>query len=167
ATPVSAPEPATPPPAISATAPPTGRRGKGSVADCRVTAPDLVPIRSGKLSAKVTAMSNSCITLFEPLVGTLTIKWKAARTTPILPTSSTMTLTNVSFTGYAAPWGAAYGQFSLGTNGVTGAFTGGDNGAAASNTSITSQSINDILAGCSSPAGLHTINTGLGQITLK
>src|SRR5262245_3622009 len=121
-----------PPLVISGTATSTVMRVKGSVADCTVTGPDLVSIRSGKLSGKVTAMSNSCITLFEPLVGTLTIKWKAAKTTPILPTSSTLAITNVSFSGYTAPWGAAYGQFSLGTNGVTGAFTGGDDGAASS-----------------------------------
>ena len=142
-------------------------RVKGSVAGCTVTGPHAVSIRSGKLSGKVTAASNECITLFQPLTGTITMKWKADKTTPILQTSSTLSITNVSFTGFLAPWGAAYGQFSLGTSGVTGAFTGGDNGATSSNVSLTSQDIGEILAECGSPAGLKTLNIGLAHVTLQ
>ena len=103
---------------------------KGSVAGCTVTGPNSVLIRSGKVSGKVVATSNECLTLFQSLSGTLTTKWKADKTTPIVPTSSKMSITNVSFGVFAAPWGGWYGQFSLGVGGVTGAFTGGDAGRA-------------------------------------
>ena len=140
---------------------------KASVAGCTVTGLHSVSILSGKLSGKVTAMSNECVSLFHPLTGTLTIKWKADKTTPILQTSSTLNITNVSFSTFSAPWGASYGQFSLGTSSVTGAFTGGDNGATSSNVSLTSQDIGEILAECGSPTGLKTLNTGLSQLTLQ
>lgn len=140
---------------------------KGSVAGCTVTGPNPALVRSGKVSGKVVATSNECLTLFQPLSGGLTIKWKADKTTPISPTSSKMSITNVAFGVFAAPWGGWYGQFSLGTSGVTGAFTGGDAGATSSNTSITSQDVGEILAQCASPAGLGKLTTGLGQITLQ
>jgi hypothetical protein len=140
---------------------------KGSVAGCTVTGLHPVSILSGKLSGKVTATSNECITLFQPLTGTLTIKWKADPSTPILQRSTTMQITDVTFGGFGAPWGASYGQFSLGTSGVTGAFTGGDNGATSSNVSLTSQDIGEILAECGSPTGLKTLNTGLSQLKLQ
>jgi len=152
---------------IGGTATSTGMRVKGSVAGCTVAGPSSPSILSGKLSGKIAGTSNECITLAEPLTGTLKIKWKADETTPILPTSSMLNVTNVSFTGFLAPWGASYGQFSLGTSGVTGAFTGGDNGATSSNVSLTSQDIGEILAECGSSTGLKQLNTGLGHITLK
>jgi hypothetical protein len=126
---------------------------KGSVAGCTVTG--------------LHSVSNECVSLFHPLTGTLTIKWKADKTTPILQTSSTLNITNVSFSTFSAPWGTSYGQFSLGTSSVTGAFTGGDNGATSSNVSLTSQDIGEILAECGSPTGLKTLNTGLSQLKLQ
>jgi hypothetical protein len=156
-----------PPLVTGGTAISTAMHVKGSVAGCTVTGPNFASILSGKLSGKIAATSNECITLVEPLTGTLTIKWKADKTTPILQTSSTLNITNVSFSVFNAPWGASYGQFSLGTSGVTGAFTGGDNGATSSNVSLTSQDIGEILAECGSPTGLKKLNTGVGRITLK
>ena len=156
-----------PPLAIGGTATSTVMRVKGSVAGCTVTGANPVSILSGKVSGQVFGTSNECITVFQPLTGTLTIRWKADKTTPIIPTSSTMSITNVNFGGFGVPWGAVYGQFSLGTSGVTGAFTGGDNGTTSSNISITNQDIGEIVAGCNSPKGLKKIYTGLGQITLK
>jgi len=111
--------------------------------------------------------SNECITLYQPLAGTLTMKWKASEATPIVPKSTTMEIRDVTFSGYQAPWGTPYGQFSLGVSSVTGAFTGGDNGATSSNVALTSQDIFEILSQCSSPAGLKTLNVGLGTITLQ
>ena len=140
---------------------------KASVAGCTVTGLHSVSILSGKLSGKVTATSNECISLFHPLTGTLKVNWKADKTTPILQTSSTMNITNVSFGTFSAPWGASYGQFSLGVSSVTGAFTGGDNGATSSNVSLSSQDIGEILAECGSPPGLKTLNTGLSQMKLQ
>ena len=157
----------TPALAIGGTATSTVMRVKGSVAGCTVTGPPSVSILSGKVSGKVGGTSNECVTLFAPLSGTITMKWKTDKTTPIFQTSSTMNVTNVSFGGFVAPWGASYGQFSLGVSGVTGAFTGGDDGATSSNVSITNEDIGQILAECGSPAGLEKLNTGLGQITLR
>jgi hypothetical protein len=97
----------------------------------------------------------------------ITIKWKADKATPILQTSSTISVTDVTFGGFNAPWGVTYGQFSLGTSGVTGAFTGGDNGATSSNVSLTGQDIAEILAECGSPTGLKKLNVGLAQLRLQ
>jgi hypothetical protein len=140
---------------------------RASVAGCAVTGPGSVSILSGKISGNVTATSNECITLHQPLAGTLTIKWKAGEASPIVPKSSTMEIRDVTFSGYQAPWGTSYGQFSLGVSSVTGAFTGGDNGATSSNVSLTSQDLLEIVSQCSSPAGLKTLNVGLGTITLQ
>ena len=140
---------------------------RGTLAGCTVTGPTPVTILSGKTTGKVTAMSNECVTLHEPLAGTMTIKWKADPSTPILQRSSTIEVTDVTFGGFAAPWGASYGLFSLGMGGVTGAFTGGDDGAQSSNAQLTSQDIAEILSECGSPDGLKTVRTGLGTLTLK
>src|SRR5262245_16176116 len=156
-----------PPLVIGGTATSTTMRVKGSVAGCTVPGPHVVSILSGKLSGKVEATSNECVTLSQPLTGTITIKWEADKATPILQTSSTFNVTGVTFGGFNAPWGVTYGQFSLGTSGVTGAFTGGDNGATSSNVSLTGQDIAEILAECGSPTGLKKLNVGLAQFTLK
>ena len=155
-----------PPLLIGGTAP-TTMKVRASVAGCAVTGPGSVSILSGKMSGNITATSNECISLHHPLAGTLTIKWKASEATPIVPNSSTMEIKDVTFSAYQAPWGTSYGQFSLGVSSVTGAFTGGDNGATSSNVALTSQDIFEILSQCSSPAGLKTLNVGLGTITLQ
>jgi hypothetical protein len=61
----------------------------------------------------------------------------------------------------------SYGQFSLGTSSVTGAFTGGDDGATSSNVSLTSQDIVEIVSECASPTGLKKLNVGSGQLKLQ
>ena len=155
-----------PPLLIGGTAP-TTMKVKTFLAGCAVTGPGSVSILSGKMSGNISATSNECISLHHPLAGTLTIKWKASEATPIVPNSSTMEIKDVTFSGYQAPWGTSYGQFSLGVSSVTGAFTGGDNGATSSNVSLTSQDIFEILSQCASPAGLKTLNTGLSTFTLQ
>jgi hypothetical protein len=140
---------------------------RGSVAGCTVTGPPAVSILSGKLRGRVASTSNECITLAAPLTGTITIRWKADKATPILQTSSTLGITDVTFGGFAAPWGVSYGQFSLGTSSVTGAFTGGDDGATSSNASLTSQDIVEIVSECASPTGLKKLNLGSGQLKLQ
>jgi hypothetical protein len=152
---------------IGGTATSTTMRVKATLAGCTVTGPNPAAILFGKVSGRLTGISNECITLEAPLAGALTIRWKADKTTPILQKSSTVMITNVTFGGFGAPWNAIYGQFSLGTGGVTGAFTGGDGGSMSSNVSLTSQDIGEILAGCGSPKGLDELNTGLGQFTLQ
>jgi hypothetical protein len=155
-----------PPLVVGGTAP-TTMKVKAFVAGCSATGPGSVSIRSGKISGTVTARSNECVTLYQPLTGTLVIKWKPDDATPIVQESSMLEIVDVTFSGYGAPWGVSYGQFSLGVGGVTGAFTGGDNGATSSNVSLTSQDIVEILSQCSSPPGLKTISVGLGTLTLR
>src|SRR5262249_26095803 len=113
---------------------------------------------------RVASTSNECIVLSAPLTGSITIRWKADKATPILQTSSTASITDVTFGGFAAPWGVSYGQFSLGISSVTGAFTGGDGGATASNVALTSQDLVEIVSECASPTGLKTLNVGSGQL---
>jgi hypothetical protein len=50
---------------------------------------------------------------------------------------------------------------------VTGAFTGGDDGATSSNASLTSQDIVEIVSECASPTGLKKLNLGSGQLKLQ
>src|SRR5262249_54197966 len=126
-----------------------------------------VTILSGKLRGRVASTSNECITLAEPLTGSIAIRWKADKATPILQTSSTLAITDVTFDGFAAPWGVSYGRFSLGTSSVTGAFTGGDGGASSSNVSLTSQDLVEIVSECASPTGSKTLNVGSGQLKLQ
>ena len=156
-----------PPLVIGGTASPRTTTVRASIAGCTVTGPSPVTIVSGKVTGKVTAATNECVTLSEPLDGTLTIKWKADPSTPILQRSTTMQITDVTFGGFGAPWGTPYGEASLGVAGVTGAFTGGDNGAQSTNVAITSQDIVEILNECGSPHGLETLYLGLGTMTLK
>ena len=156
-----------PPLVIGGTASPRTTTARASIAGCTVTGPSPVTIVSGKVTGKVTAATNECVTLSEPLDGTLTIKWKADPSTPILHRSTTMQITDVTFGGFVAPWGTSYGEFSLGVAGVTGAFTGGDNGAQSTNVTITNQDIGQILTECGSPHGLKTLYLGLGTMTLK
>jgi len=156
-----------PPLVIHGTATATTMRVRGSLAGCTVTGSQPASIVSGRLTGKITGTSNECVTLFQPLAGTITMRWKADRATPIAPKSSTLAVSNVTFGGFTAPWGATYGQFSLGTTGVTGAFTGGDAGAASSNVSVTGEDIEEILARCGSPRGLDTLHIGIGSITLR
>jgi len=139
-----------PPLVIGGTATSVKMTVKGSVAGCMVTGQPAVTILSGKLQGTVGSTSNECITLAQPLTGSITIKWKADKATPILQTSSTFAITDVTFGGFAAPWGVSYGEFSLGTSGVTGAFTGGDAGATSSNVSLASQDLVEIVSECAS-----------------
>ena len=69
---------------------PTTMKVRTFLAGCAVTGPGSVSILSGKISGNVTATSNECITLYQPLAGTLTITWKAGEATPIVPKSTTM-----------------------------------------------------------------------------
>src|SRR4029453_6400900 len=151
---------------IGGMAPAAVMRVKGVIAGCTVTGLSPVSIVSGKLSGKVEAPSNECISLSQPLTGTITIRWKPDKMTPIVPTSSTFDVTDVTFGGFSAPWGVSYGQFSLGMGPVTGAFTGGDGGATSSNVPITGEDILEIVRQCGSRKGLETLHVGLGQLRL-
>src|SRR5262249_2601538 len=155
------------PPLLTGGTAPTTMKVRTFLAGCAGTGPGAVSILSGEISGNVTATSNECISLHHPLARPLTIKWKASKATPIVPNSSTMEIKDVTFSGYQAPWGASYGLFSLGVSSVTGAFTGGDNGATSSNVAVTSQDLGEIVSQCGSPAGLKTLNIGLSAFTLQ
>jgi hypothetical protein len=145
---------------------------KGTLAGCTDNTNGTVQLASGSFSGKFAGTSNNCTALLgtSPLTGPLTIKWKTTKTGPkITPTSTTVTVSTLTG-GTFAPGGsfgaATYGTFSLGNSGVSGAFTGGDNGATSSNIAATSQDIGAILAGCGS-TGVKSFNLGIGTITLK
>jgi hypothetical protein len=90
---------------------------------------------------------------------------------PIAQTSSTMTVTSISgsiFSPGGSFGGASYFQFSLGTSGVTGAFTGGNGGSTSTNTFVTSQDLTvALVANACSGAGVKAVNLGLGTVTLQ
>ena len=136
---------------------------------CFVSGPNSAIVLSGTFAGTLSTTTNDCNEfLLSPLTGTLTFKWKADPTTPLLHTSSTLTITTSSFTVFSGdPWGAEYAEFILGSSSVTGAFTGGDAGATSSNSLITSQDADAFGIGCGSPAGLKKLNIGLGTFTLS
>lgn len=151
---------------------PTSTKVKGTVAGCTVTGATATVV-SGKFSGTLAGNSSDCLTLAgtQPTTGTLTFKWKADPTTPLLQKSSVVSV--VSTTGGTITPGGAFGstqyaQFSLNSSGVTGAFTGGDGGATSTNTAVSSQDIIEItVKQCGGPKGLKLINIGLGKITLQ
>ena len=142
---------------------------KGSLNGCFVSGPNSAIVLSGTFAGTLSTTTNDCNAfLLSPLTGTLTFKWKADPTTPLLHASSTLTITTSSFAVFSGePWGAEYAEFSLGSSSVTGAFTGGDAGATSSNSLITSQDANAFGIGCGSPAGLKKLNIGLGTFTFS
>jgi hypothetical protein len=145
---------------------------KGTLAGCTDNTNGTVQLAGGTFSGKFAGTSNDCTALLgtSPLTGPLTIKWKTTKTGPkITPTSTTVTvntLTGGTFTPGGAFGSATYGTFVLGNSGVTGAFTGGDNGATSSNIAATSQDITAILAGCAG-TGVKTFNLGIGTTTVQ
>jgi hypothetical protein len=139
---------------------------KGTLDACTVTgAPAPVTILKSSFSGKLIASSNDCVAVFEgaTTTGTITIKWKADGTTPIQQTSTVVSIASLTGQVFTSPWEAFYGQLTLNPSGETGAFTGGDNGAGATITGVSSQEVNSLLNGCDTPKGLKLINIGLGR----
>jgi len=146
---------------------------KATVDGCTDTTNGAVKILKSSFTAKLATGTNDCVSLITtiPMSGTLVFKWKADKTTPIAQTSSTMTVTSIAgtiFTPGGSFGSASYFQFSLGTSGVSGAFTGGNGGTTSTNTFVTSQDLSTALVGeACSGAGVKAVNLGLGTLTLQ
>ena len=158
-------------------------RVKGTLSGCTVYGPGFatanppVLILGGTFSAVLTGATNDCNVVFSsldvPYGGSLTIKWKADPSTPIVQTSTVVSVASVAGTFFIAGAGnffageGAYGEFILNGSSMTGAFTGGDGGSGSSNSAITSQEFfSSISTSCTSRAGLKKLNLGLGILTL-
>lgn len=147
---------------------------KGTVQGCTVSGANPATVLSGKFSGTLVGATNDCsfvLSSSTPQVGTLTFTWKADKTTPLLQTKSTVSVTTVSGTTTTlggAVGGATFFQLVLGTSGVSGAFTGGDGGASSSNVFISSEDLfGSATQQCNSSNGMKIIHLGLGTITLS
>lgn len=144
---------------------------KGTVNGCTVSGPNAATITSGSFGGKLAGTGNTCTGLLgtAPTPGTLTFKWKADASTPLLQTSTVVNVASTTGGTHSENLDGGsqtYGDFIVNSTGVTGAFTGGDNGASSHNESVTSQDIGALLAGCGAPAGLKSINIGMGTFTI-
>jgi hypothetical protein len=147
---------------------------KGTIDGCTVTSGNSAIIVKSSFSGKLGGTSNDCSGLLgaNPVSGTITVKWKSDKTTPLLQTSSIITPGNLAgnlFTpGAADPdFGAmALGKFKLGPTGssVSGAFAGGSGQSTTS--AATSQDVATILGACGTTKGVSALNLGFGTMAL-
>ena len=147
---------------------------KGTIDGCTVTSGNSAIILTSTFSGKLGGTSNDCSSLLgaNPVSGTITVKWKSDKTTPLAQTSTVITPGNLNgnlFTpGAADPdFGAmALGKFKLGPTGssVSGAFAGGSGTSTTS--AATSQDIATILGSCGSLKGVAALNLGFGTMSL-
>jgi hypothetical protein len=158
---------------LGGTATTTTIKVKGVLDGCTDTTDNSVKILGGKFSGTLAGNSNDCAALtgMGSGVGNLTVTWKADKATPITPTKTTVGVSTLSG-GLFMPGGnfgtATYGAFSLGNPTVTGAFTGGDNGAQSSSYLVTGQDVLALGVACTPGGkGLKAISFGVGTITLK
>lgn len=152
---------------------------KGTVAGCTVLTGNTATVLSGKLSGSLTAPAGtSCTALASPtaVTGTLTIKWAADKTTPLMQGASTITINQVSgglFQGPGTMGANVVGQFSLGVSLVSGAFAGTDGGATSSIVGATSEDVGNLLGQCVTPdfmgtgKGIKLIHLGMGENILQ
>jgi hypothetical protein len=151
---------------------PTQITVKGVVNGCTVSGSNAATILSGSFTGKLAGTGNTCTGLLgtTPDTGALTFKWKADPTTPLLQTSSVINVTGVTGGLHSESLNGgsqSYGDFVINSSGVTGAFTGGNNGASSSNESVTSEDAGALLGECGQVAGLKTIHIGMGTFTLS
>ncbi len=146
---------------------------KGTLDGCTVTggSPSTPQFVTGTFKGTLAGAANDCFAFLStnPLPGTITIRWKAHPSTPLMQKSSTLTISTLTGTLFAPGglFGAAqYFQLSLGTTSVSGAFTGGDGGAASTNVAVTSEDFGPTSNSCETD-GLKTLHLGLGRITLQ
>jgi hypothetical protein len=143
---------------------------KGTLDGCTVTGATAT-ILSGSFSGKLNGPSNNCNNLnaVSPLTGTLTFKWKADPTTPLLQTSSVVTVATLTGGLYAAaaPLTGTYGLLQLGITGVTGAFAGADGGTTSNDSVASGNSVPALAADCLTTGGIKKITLGIGEITLQ
>lgn len=148
---------------------------KGKLSGCvDLTNPGLV-IDSGTFQGTLVGTTNDCLALTtnQPFTGSLSYRWQANKETPITPTSSIQTVNDMTGGSFApAPvdqafTGVSYFSFTLGTDAVTGAFTGGDAGATTTNIAVTSENSSFFTTSCALPGGIKTLHIGIGTITLQ
>jgi hypothetical protein len=159
---------------FSGTATSTQVTVKGTLDGCVVSGPNAATIIPGStFSGKLLGTSNNCGALLgsAPLVGNLTVKWKAASTTPLLQTSSVVAVTtltgglfNASLADPNVP--SQYGEFTVGSSGVTGAFAGNDAGASSHTTIVTGGDITAFSTNCGSAAGIKSFTLAIGSLNL-
>jgi hypothetical protein len=163
-------------PALSftGTATSTQVKVKGTLDGCVVSGANAATIIPGSsFSGTLTGTSNNCGSLLgaAPLTGNLVIKWKADKATPLLQTSSTVAVTtltgglfNASLADPNVP--SSYGEFNVGSSGVTGAFTGGDSGASSHTTIVTGGDVTAFATNCGSAAGIKAFTLAIGSLNL-
>jgi hypothetical protein len=155
---------------------------KGVVKDCTDLTHPAVKLLPSTFSGVLHAGNNNVLALLglTNVTGTLTIKWKADKSSPILQTSSVVTPMAVcgGTVSLPAPLDSAqHGLFHIGTqakcNGgsaqaapsATGAFAGNDAGASSKTDALTVQDI-DALTGPALGSGLTSVDLALGHITV-
>jgi len=130
-----------------------------------------VTILTSSFSGKLTGTSNNFTSLLgvSTVTGTIKISWKTDKATPIVQTSTVLTPGAITGGLYvpAAPIAGAYGEFHIGGGvSATGAFLGGDGGASSTTDAVTSQSAAALAVNGTLPAGIKSINLGLGNIAI-
>jgi hypothetical protein len=148
---------------------------KGTLSGCQVVAGNVANGVTGTFTAKLLSTSNDCSGLVgaQPLTGNLTVKWKSNPLTPLLQTSSTIAINSIVGGVFDAPsadpafGGNAYAEFELGISGVSGAFTGGDNGVTSDDRIVLSQDIAGLVTTCGTFPGVKSFNLGIGYLTLQ
>jgi hypothetical protein len=146
---------------------------KGTIGGCTVTGPNAANAVTGSFTAKLAGVGANCNALAgtSTATGPLVIKWKSADlSTPLLQTSSTVNVTSITGNVHGETLNGGsqtYGDFVIHSSSVSGAFTGGDNGASSKNEGVTSEdALNNLFGQCGSALGLKVVHIGLGEITL-
>ena len=148
---------------------------KGKLNGCVDITNPAVLIDSGTFQGTLAGTTSDCLALTDtqPAAGSLVYRWKANRETPIQQSSSIQVVRDITGALFrpalADPaFGAgAYLSFTLGTGGVTGAFTGGDAGASSRGILITGESNHFFTTACApTAAGISTLHLGIGTIVL-
>ena len=132
-----------------------------------------VVVRTSAFSGKLAVTSIGCDGFFNPAnfgaTGTITIKWKTAKDTPLAQTSTTLTIVNVSATLFLVgdPLNANFAGLRVDYGDIAGAFTAGGIGNILHPflTLIASQDTGAFALGCGDPSGAKKLNIGLGIFT--
>jgi hypothetical protein len=154
---------------------------KGVVGDCTVTGPNPAVVVSGTFAGTLVLENDTATGLLglESATGTLSIKWKADKTTPLLQTSTVLTPNAIcgGTTQIPKPLNDFYALFHFGAqancgdeaqpaSSATGAFAGDDHGAASVTDAVTVQTIASLIPKIGGPPGVTGVNIALGTLTI-
>jgi hypothetical protein len=148
---------------------------KGKLDGCTDTDNPAVHLAGATFAGTLTGTTNDCNALSNVNAfpaSPITVTWRTATGTPKLTSpKSSVAVSELSGLEYGADW-ASYVELQTGTRfetaplGVTGAFSGGDAGAASSLDIVTSlDDVNASEFGCNG-AGVKALNFAIGQIAL-